>query len=89
MQSISLLLLLLVVVDICYCTLHPCTTPECQQTLEEVLQMEYKPKRNYDFVRFGRSSPAKKASYDYIRFGKRSDSRAAAYGGARYALVQL
>ncbi|EPB77200.1 hypothetical protein ANCCEY_03726 [Ancylostoma ceylanicum] len=46
-------------------------------------------KRNYDFVRFGRSSPAKKASYDYIRFGKRSDSRAAAYGGARYALVQL
>uniref|UniRef100_A0A1I7XSV5 FMRFamide-related neuropeptides-like n=1 Tax=Heterorhabditis bacteriophora TaxID=37862 RepID=A0A1I7XSV5_HETBA len=31
-----------------------------------------KQKRDYDFVRFGRSGRMKKASYDYIRFGKRS-----------------
>ncbi|PAV91488.1 hypothetical protein WR25_14192 [Diploscapter pachys] len=40
---------------------------------------ELKPKRNYDFVRFGRSAPTKKASYDYIRFGKRSSNPLAAF----------
>ncbi|CAB3402110.1 unnamed protein product [Caenorhabditis bovis] len=31
----------------------------------------FKVKRDYDFVRFGRSAPSKKASYDYIRFGRK------------------
>ncbi|KAK6741590.1 hypothetical protein RB195_009450 [Necator americanus] len=76
MHSTSVLLLLVViVVDMCGCYLQPCTTYDCQPTIDEVLRMEYKPKRNYDFVRFGRSGPAKKASYDYIRFGKRSSDR--------------
>ncbi|CAI2348428.1 unnamed protein product [Caenorhabditis sp. 36 PRJEB53466] len=32
---------------------------------------QFKMKRDYDFVRFGRSAPSKKASYDYIRFGRK------------------
>ncbi|CAO4370588.1 unnamed protein product [Caenorhabditis nigoni] len=32
---------------------------------------QFKMKRDYDFVRFGRSAPMKKASYDYIRFGRK------------------
>ncbi|KAF1761160.1 hypothetical protein GCK72_009414 [Caenorhabditis remanei] len=32
---------------------------------------QFKMKRDYDFVRFGRSAPIKKASYDYIRFGRK------------------
>uniref|UniRef100_A0A8R1IS83 Uncharacterized protein n=2 Tax=Caenorhabditis japonica TaxID=281687 RepID=A0A8R1IS83_CAEJA len=33
--------------------------------------LQFKMKRDYDFVRFGRSAPSKKASYDYIRFGRK------------------
>ncbi|EGT33580.1 CBN-FLP-25 protein [Caenorhabditis brenneri] len=32
---------------------------------------QFKMKRDYDFVRFGRAVPHKKASYDYIRFGRK------------------
>ncbi|CAE54900.1 FMRF-Like Peptide [Caenorhabditis elegans] len=32
---------------------------------------QFKMKRDYDFVRFGRAAPIKKASYDYIRFGRK------------------
>ncbi|CAI5444294.1 unnamed protein product [Caenorhabditis angaria] len=58
-----------------------CVNAECRQisneaAVEDVFQRfladRQKMKRDYDFVRFGRSSPpAKKASYDYIRFGRK------------------
>ncbi|CAI4228985.1 unnamed protein product [Auanema sp. JU1783] len=62
-----------------YCHSMPCNSFDCSyfrnlQAQEEHRPVQVKRRRDYDFVRFGRSEPKKKASYDYIRFGKRSAS---------------
>ncbi|XGW16386.1 hypothetical protein V3C99_001674 [Haemonchus contortus] len=74
MHSTTFVLLFTVVACISYSYSQPCTTAGCEEAVADIgLPSEYRQKRHYDFVRFGRAAgPEKKASYDYIRFGKRS-----------------
>ncbi|KAK5978453.1 hypothetical protein GCK32_005423 [Trichostrongylus colubriformis] len=75
MHAAIFILLFITAIDVTYSSNSlPCTSGDCEQAVADVdIPSEYRMKRHYDFVRFGRSvSPEKKASYDYIRFGKRS-----------------
>ncbi|CAJ0600358.1 unnamed protein product [Cylicocyclus nassatus] len=88
MHSAAIFLFALLVVDTSYCNAQQYSSLfGGEPILDGVRLMQYKPKRNYDFVRFGRSgSPSKKASYDYIRFGKRSGTQEN-FDTSRYASI--
>ena len=56
-----------------------------------LFHIEFLEKRDYDFVRFGRSDGTKKAagSYDYIRFGKRSSYDYIRFGKRAYDYIRF